>query len=145
MDFPLDFGMWLYNSESSSSGYNPDQAKQLLIDSGWEYSKGYWQKKENYKTQKLSFTLTVNSENEIRTKVAEIIKTNLEAIGINVNISKVTTTSYNNILHNKNYELLIAGTNIGLSPNINTYLGEDNLANYKSDECSELIKKSIKI
>lgn len=87
--------MWLYNSESSSSGYNPDQAKQLLVDSGWEYTKGYWQKKENYRTQRLAFTLTVNSENGARARVAEIIKTNLEAIGIPVNIIKVTTANYN--------------------------------------------------
>lgn len=141
MDFPLNFGMWLYNSESSSSGYNPDQAKQLLVDSGWEYKKGYWQKKENYRTQRLAFTLTVNSENEARARVAEIIKTNLEAIGIPVNIIKVTTANYNNILKNKNYELLIAGTNVGLSPNLNTYLGDGNLANYKSNECTELLKE----
>lgn len=141
MDFPLDYGMWLYNSESSSSGYNPDQAKQLLIDSGWEYNKGYWQKKENYKTLKLAFNLTVNSDNEARTRVAEIIKANLEAIGIPVNITKVSSANYSNILQNKNYELLIAGTNIGLSPNLNTYLGEGNIANFTNDECTELLKE----
>lgn len=80
MNFPLDFGMWLYNSENTSSEYNPDQAKQLLIDSGWEFKKGYWQKKENYSWKRLSFILTVNSDNSQRVQVAEIIKSNLEAI-----------------------------------------------------------------
>lgn len=79
-DFPLDFGIWLYNSENSSSGYNPDQAKQVLINDGWEYKKGYWQKTENYRTSKLSLTLTVNSDNSQRVQVAEIIKNNLEAV-----------------------------------------------------------------
>ena len=141
IEFPLDYGMWLYNSESSSSGYNPDQAKQLLIDSGWTYSKGIWQKKENYRTLKLAFNLTVNSDNEARIKVAEIIKSNLEAIGIPVNITKVSSANYNNILQNKNYELLIAGTNIGLEPNLSTYLGENNLANFNNEECSEILQE----
>lgn len=80
VDFPLDFGMWLYTPESTSSGYNPDQAKQVLIDDGWEYKKGYWQKTQNYKTTRLSITLSVDSSNQLRMQVAQIIKNNLEDI-----------------------------------------------------------------
>lgn len=138
-DFPLDFGIWLYNSENSSSGYNPDQAKQVLIDDGWEYKKGYWQKTENYKTTKLSLTLTVNLDNNQRVQVAEIIKNNLEEIGIKVKVSSVSNSTYKSMLENKNYELLIAGTNIGLSPDLNTYLGEGNIANYTNEEVSSIV------
>lgn len=80
VDFPLDCGMWLYTPESTSSGYNPDQAKQVLIDDGWEYKKGYWQKTQNYKTTRLSITLSVDSSNQLRMQVAQIIKNNLEDI-----------------------------------------------------------------
>ncbi len=139
VDFPLDFGMWLYNSESSSSGYNPDQAKQLLIDSGWEYEKGYWKKKEDYKTIKLELTLTVDAENAQRVQAAEIIKYNLQEIGIQVNIYKVSNSAYKKILENKNYEILIAGTNVGLTADLTTYLGENNISNFKNEEISKIM------
>lgn len=43
------------------------------------------------------------------------------------------------MLENKNYELIIAGTNIGLSPDLNTYLGEGNIANYTNEEVSSIM------
>lgn len=42
--FPLDYGSWIYQQQDVSSGYNLDQAKQLLIDDGWNYKYKYWQK-----------------------------------------------------------------------------------------------------
>lgn len=139
VDFPLDFGMWLYTPENTSLGYNPDQAKQVLVDDGWEYKKGYWQKTQNYKTTRLSLTLSVNSDNPQRMQVAQIIKNNLEDIGIKVKISSVSNTAYKSMLENRNYELIIGGTNIGLSPELDTYLGDNNIANYTNDEVKTIL------
>ena len=47
--FPLDYGSWIYQEQDASAGYNPDQAKKILIDGGWSYKSNYWQKIENYK------------------------------------------------------------------------------------------------
>ena len=67
-DFPLDYGNYLYNKEANSNEYNPDQAKTILTNAGWEYKYNRWQKTENYRTIKLNLTLTVNSENLNRVK-----------------------------------------------------------------------------
>ena len=43
--FPLEYGSWLYNSgKNSSFSCNLEQAKQDLVDSGWNYKNQYWQK-----------------------------------------------------------------------------------------------------
>lgn len=79
-DYPLEYGSYLYN-KSEKYGYNPDKAKQILMDNGWTYtSYNYWQKQEGYNYLKLRLTLVVQTSNEARVKTAEIIKSNLEAV-----------------------------------------------------------------
>ena len=77
--FPLDYGNWLAQGQDASSGYNVEQAKQLLTDNGWTYKNSYWQKTEDRKTQKLSLNLLVKASDSSKVQVAENIKTQLEA------------------------------------------------------------------
>lgn len=79
-DFPLDYNNWLYESSSTSSGYNPSQVETILIENGWELRNGIWQKKENYTTLRTKFTLVVNEANTERVQVAENMKEQLERV-----------------------------------------------------------------
>lgn len=145
-DFPLDYGNYLYNKESSSSGYNPEQAKTILTNAGWEYKYNRWQKKENYRTLKLNLTLTVNSDNLNRVKVAENIKAGLEQIGIKITINKVSNSNYQKALQNKNYQMILTGVYNSYSPNLETFFGANNLENYSNAEINNLLNevKTIK-
>ena len=40
--FPLDYGSWVYKEQDSSSGYNLEQAKQILVDDGAALIHGYY-------------------------------------------------------------------------------------------------------
>lgn len=140
-NFPIDCGFWCYTSENGSSGYNPDQARQILIDNDWQYKYGYWQKTENYRTTKLVLELVVNSNNAAQVAVAEVIKSNLENVGIKLKINKVSYEKYNEYLENKTYEMILTGTTIGLNPDLSTYLGEDNIANYQNEEAKSIINE----
>ena len=139
-DFPLDYGNFLYNKEISDQ-YNLDQAKQILTKNGWEYKNSRWQKKENGNTLKLTLNLTVNAENATRTAAAENIKASLEQIGIKVALNKVSGEQYNNILENKNYQMILTGVYNSYSPNIETFLGNNNLQNYSNDEVNTIINE----
>lgn len=138
-NFPLDCGFWCYSSENGSLGYNPDQARQILIDNEWQYKYGYWQKTENYKTTKLILELIVNSDNSAQSAAAEVIKSNLENVGIKLKINKVNYQKYNEYLENKTYAMILTGTTIGLNPDLSTYLGDGNLANYHNEEAIAII------
>ena len=144
-DNPLDYGNWTFEQGSSSTGYNPDQAKQVLIDGGWSYKYGSWQKVENYKTIRLSINLTVNADNSSQVAVADIIKTSLENIGIKVNVSKLNSASFQTALNNKNYGMIITGTNSSLSPSLVTYFGSGNLANYQNEEANNLLNELLSL
>ena len=84
----------------------------------------------------------VNSENEERVRVAELIKEQLEKIGIKINIVKVNNNIYNNYLKNKNYDIILTGNIIPLYPDLNSYLGESNLSNFNNKEVSEILKQT---
>ena len=88
-DFSLPYTNWLYQGNKSNL-YDSRKAKQILQDNGWEFKYNNWQKNVNYYTRKLSFNLVVNSSNQSRVKVAEMIKQQLEEIGIKVTIKDCT-------------------------------------------------------
>ena len=139
-DYPLDYGSWL-KGESTDNSYNIDLAKQILEQNGWEFKYNKWQKTENYSTKTLSFKLVVQNSNSKRVEVAEKIKADLENIGIKISIIKASDNQYNNYLNNKNYDAIITGITSSLSPNLETYFGQNNYANFNNEELNTLISE----
>ena len=68
-----------------------------------------------------------------------MIKTNLEEIGIKITIIKASDSQYENYLQNKNYDMILTGTLESMSPNLETYFGENNLANYNNEEIRNIL------
>ncbi len=139
--FPLDYGNWIYQEQDASSGYNIEQAKQILINDGWSYKNKYWQKIVNYKSQKIYLNLVVKSSDSQRVLVAENIKTQLENEGIRINLIKASDTQYENYLKNKNYDMILCSINLSVSPDLSTFFGENNLANYLNDEVTSIMNE----
>ena len=136
----LDYGSWLAGTKSDMS-YNPDTAREILQNNGWEFSYGKWRKYINYSTKNINFRLVVQSSNERRVAIAEMIKENLGELGINVTIVKATDNQYQTYLNNKNYDMIITGITLGLTPNLETFFGQDNLANYTNEEISTILNE----
>lgn len=137
-DFPLPYTSWLYQGNKSNS-YDSQKAKQILQDNGWQFKYNYWQKYVNYYTRKLNFNLVVNNSNKSRVKVAEMIKQQLEQIGIKVTIKYANDNQYNNYKNNRNYDMILCGKYLGTNPDLTTYFGENNLANYNNEEVKTII------
>ena len=138
-DFPLDYGNYLYSKQENNENYNPEQAKNTLTSGGWEYRYNRWQKKENYKTIRLNLTLSVNANSPKRVATAETIKEQLEGIGIKVNVNKLSESNYKSALKNKNYQMILTGVYNSFSPNVEKFLGNDNLQNYYNDETIRIL------
>lgn len=139
--FPLDYGNWLYKGQDGSLGYNVEQAKQILIDDGWNYKNKYWQKTENYKTQSIVLNLVVKSTDTTRVAVAENIKVQLENQGIRINLIKASNAQYENYLKNKNYDIILCSINLSISPDLSTFFGDSNLANFVNDEVTNIMNE----
>ena len=138
--YPLDFGSWLKGEEIDGL-YNPNLARQILEQNGWIFNNNKWQKTENYSTKILSFKIIVQASNQRRMTVAEMIKTDLENIGIKVSIVKASDSQYQYYLQNKNYDSIISGTTVSASPNLETYFGSTNYANFNNEELTNLMNE----
>lgn len=139
--FPLDYGSWLSQGQDASSGYNLEQAKQLLVDNGWSYKSQYWQKTENYKTQRLTLNFLVRASDVSKVAVAENIKQQLENQGIRINVIQASDEQYNNSINSKNYDIALCSMTLSPSPNLTTYFGEGNMANYSNEEVSNIMNE----
>lgn len=137
----FDTGSWLYSSNGIQNEYNIEKAQNMLTNSGWTLTSRQWQKVENYRTLRTTFNLIVNSNNAERIAVAENIKAQLANIGIIINIKKANDWTYNNYVENKNYDILITGTNVSINPNLKLYFGENNLANYSNEEVNNILSE----
>ncbi len=133
-NFSLDMGCWLYTKDLNI-GVDTEQANQLLASSGWERSNNSWVKER----QRLTLSLTVNTNNELRVKVAENIKEQLENFGIPVSIRYLSADAYADAINNRDYEMVLTGIRLGYSPNLNTFFGNGNIANYYNAEVEEIM------
>ena len=135
--FPLDYGSYLYSSQTEANDYNLNIAKDLLIQEGFLYSNGKW--KKGNKT--LEFKLVVNESNEKRVACANQIKEQLDDFGIIINIIKVNDNRYSNYIKNKNYDIILTGNIVSNNPNLETYFGENNISNFTNEELKNILNE----
>ena len=115
------------------------------LGGGWTYKNKYWQKTENYRTLRLNFDLVVNASNEARVSAAELIKEQLKNTGIVINIIKASDSQYQSYLQNKNYDMILTGVQSSISPNLTTYLGTNNMANFHNEEVDGIMQEVVNI
>ena len=115
--------------------YNENKVKEILISDGWSLENNNWYKNNN----KLQVKLTVDATNEKRVEVADIIKTELEAIGIEVDIIKMSKSNYEYALKNNYYELILTGNIVPLEPDYRSYFKNTNNTNNTINELLEQI------
>lgn len=139
--FPLDYGNWIYQEQDASAGYNLDQAKEILINDGWSYKYKYWQKIVNYRTQRIVLNFVVKSSDENKVLVAQNIKTQLENQGFRINLIKANDSQYQSYLANKNYDMILCSMNLSISPDLTTFFGDNNLANYLNEEVTNIMNE----
>ena len=139
--FPLDYGSWLCNGLDTNVEYNPGNVSTILSENGWEYKNNNWQKTENRKTKKINLKLVVRASDEQKTNVANTIKAHLDPQGIRINVIQASDTQYNNYLANKNYDMILCSRFLSLSPDMTTYFGQNNLANYYTEEIQNIMQE----
>ena len=139
--FPLDYGNWLDQEQDASSGYNVEQAKQILTENGWIFRSGSWQKTENYRTQKIALNLLVKSTDASKIAVAENIKAQLANQGIIINVQQAAPGDYNSLVQARNYDILLGSITMSPSPDLSLFFGDGNLANYTNEEVQNIMNE----
>lgn len=139
--FPLDYGSWVYQEQDASSGYNPEQANQLLSENGWSYRNSYWQKTISGRTQRIDLNLIVKASDATQVAVAENIRDQLVNQGIRITIQQYADEQYSRAIQNKSYDIILCSMNLSPNPDMSLFFGDNNLANYANEEVTNLMNE----
>lgn len=118
------------NKDLEKFTYNPEKAKQLLKDAGWDFNR--------------TLQLVVPIGNKVREQSADIITQNLKDVGVKV---KVTTYDFPTIMQKGKageFDLLLMGFTFNLDPEISTLYskaGSYNFMRYNNQKSDELLLK----
>ena len=134
-----------YDSGLPANDYSPEKAKEILKDAGWDDKNGDGII-ENGDVD-FSFDLYTNTGNPRRNYVATIVKNNLRAVGIEVNVQMLETGAFVERLMKREYNAWIAGWTIPIPINLNPYWNSDkeigflNFSTYQNDGKDEILEK----
>ena len=140
-NFPLDFGSFAYDINSTVMAHDVNTAKRLLVENGWNYSYKRWKKVVEQRYLKIELDLLVNKSDNNMIKVANVIKEQLSKVGIIINIKDLDKEKYNNYLENKKYEIVLINSNYGYSPSMQKFFGDNNISNYYNEEIKNILNE----
>ena len=130
---PLDYGTYLYSSEGELQA-DKEKAKTTLEQAGWIFKNNRWQKTIDGHVRRLTLSLVVSKDVELRVNVANEIKRQLGEIGITLNIVEVTTERYYQYLEEKDYQMILTGITNSINPDLSYFYGDGNISNYNNPD-----------
>ena len=142
-NFPLLTSNYLVDDKNENY-FDLGKMEKCLKDSGWYFRRKQWQKTINYKTRNLELNLVVRKKSN-RVKVAEYIKDKLEEQGIIINVNQVSDSDYAKLIDNKKYDMILSEITNPISPDLTTYFGNGNLANFNNDDAKRIINEIYSI
>lgn len=144
---PYKPGTWAYNEKVKKYPYNPQKARELLKEAGWEKinSDGVLEKDG----RPFVFEIVTNQGNETRQKCAEIIQRQLKEIGIIVKIRILEWSAFvSDFINKRRFDAVIMGWTIPLDPDAydvwhssKTAPEELNFISYKNPQVDEMLEK----
>jgi peptide/nickel transport system substrate-binding protein len=129
---PLSPATWAYDKNYTGLAYDPAKAKAELAQSGL--------------TGTISFTLSVTGGNPTTSQEVQFIQSQLQAIGITMNIKQETFTTLVTDFQTYHYQAVFIGWTGSLDPDGTMYAmftskGGFNYTNYKNPQVDALLDK----
>ncbi len=145
---PYKPGSWAYNPDVKPYPYNPELAKKLLAQAGWEDTDGDGTLDKDGRP--FEFTIITNQGNKQREMTGLIIQQRLKEVGIAVKVRIIEWAAFlKEFVDKKNFEAVILAWTIPLDPDLynvwhssKTREGELNFISYKNKEVDRLIDES---
>lgn len=122
-----------YNESAKKYAYDPEKAKQLLKEAGWDFSK--------------VIDFAIPTGNKTREQSATIIADNLQAVGLKVQINKYDFPTLLQKGAKQEFDLLMLGSPFFLEPDRSQFYqtgAQYNFAGYSSPEVDGLLQKGKK-
>lgn len=149
-NFPFYPGTWMYNdSLDSLFSVNPDEAKKLLAEAGWEDSDENGQLDRltsdgGTKNLHLRFYVYEEPDNDVRLETANLIAEQLAQVGITCKIEAMTMANLQEKLSAGSFDLALVSFSMDVCPDPGFMLMRGNTGNYnryKSSRMTELFEQ----
>lgn len=124
---------YIYNNQKYK--YDIYAAENALLSSGYKKNNGVYEKYESGNRIYLELNLLVNKDSTEKNTVANIIKNNLQDIGIKLNINSISQAEINQKIQDGTYDLVLADISLNENPDISKL--------YNHIKVNESIKKKI--
>ncbi|MFC1667347.1 peptide-binding protein [Candidatus Omnitrophota bacterium] len=142
---------WAYNKEVEPTNYDPQKARMLLRESGWQDQDGDGILEKN--GLRFSFTIVTNQGNEQRRMVAEIIQKRLKDVGIEVKIKIIEWSAFvSEFIDKRRFDAVLLGWGLSLDPDMydiwhssKTREGEFNFVGYSNAEVDSLLLEGRRV
>jgi len=106
---------WVYNGNVPKYSYDPDKARQLLAEAGWQDTDDNGILDKDGK--ELAFTIVTNQGNDLRSKTGEIIQRRFKEIGVAVNLRIIEWATFlKEFINPGNFDATILGWTGGPEP-----------------------------
>ncbi len=140
---------WYSNDNARHVQYDPKKAAALFREAGWRRDNDGLLRKGR---ENLSFTILTNFENEESSKVAQIIQSNLKALGVEVKINQLEWQTFRHDVINRHaFETVVLSRAYIWDPDIfdlwhssRRQQGDWNFMSYQSPQADSLLEKGRK-
>ncbi|MQA91134.1 MAG: hypothetical protein GEU90_13005 [Gemmatimonas sp.] len=134
----------LYDPQGQAPvGYDPDESRSILESKGWSDTNGDGVLDRD--GQPFRFTLVTNAGNQRRADIAQIIQDQWRRIGVDAQIQIREFNTLTEELTAGNFQAVVAGWNVGLSPDLSPLWSEEspfNYTNYTAPGLADLIEEA---
>ncbi|MCX7922964.1 MAG: peptide ABC transporter substrate-binding protein [Clostridia bacterium] len=117
-DLPVIPDTWLYDTNVISYTPSASKARELLLANGWKEQKDTTYKNIKGINVPLKFELLVNEDNQVRIKVAEAIKKQLEEAGVKLEIKKMGWDELFKRVRSRKFDMVFMGNTVTSIPDI---------------------------
>jgi peptide/nickel transport system substrate-binding protein len=125
--------------------YDTAEAKRILESRGW-VDRDNDGVREDAAGRPFRFTLLTNSGNQRRADVSQIIQQQLRRIGIDVRLQTMETNTFFDRQREKNFDAVLSGWQVGLSPDIAGLWNPDspfNSVSYDNPRTVQLMEQAL--
>lgn len=117
-DIPLTPNSWLYGNNIVSYTPSASIAREILDQSGWRDTDGVLYKVINGAYVPLKLEMLVNNDNNLRMKVANEIKEQLNEVGIILEVKSVSWEEEMKLLGNRKFDMALLGYSVPSAPQL---------------------------
>ncbi|WP_163972120.1 peptide-binding protein [Oceanobacillus halotolerans] len=137
---------WAYNEDVPVFEYDPEKAKELLSEAGWEDTDGDGIREKD--GTKLSFSIKSGQGREVREQITQVAQQQWAEVGVEVTPEIIEWSAFIDQIHQFDYDAYVLGWSLTADPSITSYFHSDEVENglnygaYSNPELDKLMEES---